>query len=100
MDVIRGFGNLPRITLSGAGKEDDVFIDRLNYKYTTAVLFISSISITIKILQSDHIQCWVAHISCDIHFIFNFIFYFVIFFKGASNSIKIRTLYKCLLLDQ
>lgn len=62
MDIIRGFANLPKITLSTCGRDDDVFIDRLNYKYTTTILFISSITITIKILQSDHIQCWVPAI--------------------------------------
>lgn len=62
MDIIRGFANLPKITLSTCGRDDDVFIDRLNYKYTTSILFISSLTITIKILQSDHIQCWVPAI--------------------------------------
>lgn len=62
MEIIRGFANLPRITLSTCGRDDDVFVDRLNYKYTTLVLFVSSLTITIKILQSDHIQCWVPAI--------------------------------------
>ena len=60
MEIIRGFANLPKITLSTCGRDDDVFIDRLNYKYTTLILFVSSLTITIKILQSDHIQCWVG----------------------------------------
>lgn len=59
MEIIRGFANLPKITLSTCGRDDDVFADRLNYKYTTLILFVSSLTITIKILQSDHIQCWV-----------------------------------------
>ena len=59
MEIIRGFSSLPKITLSTCGRDDDVFIDRLNYKYTTMVLFVSSLTITVKILQSDHIQCWV-----------------------------------------
>ena len=59
MEIIRGFANLPKITLSTCGRDDDVFIDRLNYKYTTSILFVSSLTITVKILQSDHIQCWV-----------------------------------------
>ena len=59
MEIVRGFANLPKITLSTCGRDDDVFIDRLNYKYTTTILFVSSITITVKILQSDHIHCWV-----------------------------------------
>lgn len=59
MEIIRGFANLPKITLSTCGRDDDVFADRLNYKYTTLILFVSSLTITVKILQSDHIQCWV-----------------------------------------
>lgn len=62
MEIIRGFANLPKIALSTCGRDDDVFVDRLNYKYTTTILFVSSITITIKILQSDHIQCWVPAI--------------------------------------
>lgn len=62
MEIVRGFANLPKITLSTCGRDDDVFIDRLNYKYTTTILFVSSITITVKILQSDHIQCWVPAI--------------------------------------
>ena len=62
MEIIRGFANLPKITLSTCGRDDDVFVDRLNYKYTTTILFVSSLTITIKILQSDHIQCWVPAI--------------------------------------
>ena len=62
MEIIRGFANLPKITLSTCGRDDDVFIDRLNYKYTTLILFVSSLTITVKILQSDHIQCWVPAI--------------------------------------
>ena len=62
MEIIRGFANLPKVTLSTCGRDDDVFVDRLNYKYTTLVLFISSLTITVKILQSDHIQCWVPAI--------------------------------------
>ena len=49
-----------QITLSTSGRDDDVFIDRLNYKYSTLILFVSSLTITVKILQSDHIQCWVS----------------------------------------
>ena len=63
MEIIRGFANLPKITLSTCGKDDDVFVDRLNYKYTTLILFVSSITITVKILQSDHIQCWVIYLK-------------------------------------
>ncbi|CAF0738406.1 unnamed protein product [Brachionus calyciflorus] len=62
MEIIRGFANLPKITLSTCGRDDDVFVDRLNYKYTTLILFVSSLTITVKILQSDHIQCWVPAI--------------------------------------
>ena len=62
MEIIRGFANLPKITLSTCGRDDDVFVDRLNYKYSTLILFVSSITITIKVLQSDHIQCWVPAI--------------------------------------
>jgi hypothetical protein len=62
MEIVRGFANLPKIALSTCGRDDDVFVDRLNYKYTTTILFVSSITITIKILQSDHIQCWVPAI--------------------------------------
>ena len=59
MDIIRGFATLPKISLPVGGRDDDVFSDRLNYKYTSFVLIISSFIITYKILQNDHIQCWV-----------------------------------------
>jgi hypothetical protein len=68
MEIIRGFANLPKITLSTCGKDDDVFVDRLNYKYTTLILFVSSITITVKILQSDHIQCWVCKCFINIKY--------------------------------
>ena len=68
MEIIRGFSSLPKITLSTCGRDDDVFIDRLNYKYTTMVLFVSSLTITVKILQSDHIQCWVREKKLFIFF--------------------------------
>ena len=59
MDIIRGFATLPKIALPVGGRDDDVFSDRLNYKYTSFILIISSFTITYKILQYDHIQCWV-----------------------------------------
>lgn len=62
MDIIRGFATLPKISLPVGGRDDDVFSDRLNYKYTSFVLIISSFIITYKILQNDHIQCWVPAI--------------------------------------
>jgi len=62
MDIIRGFSTLPKVSLPVGGRDDDVFADRLNYKYTTVFLIVSSFTITYKILQSDHIQCWVPAI--------------------------------------
>ena len=62
MDIIRGFATLPKVSLPVGGRDDDVFSDRLNYKYTSFVLIISSFIITYKILQYDHIQCWVPAI--------------------------------------
>jgi hypothetical protein len=59
MDIISGFRTLPKIALPVGGRDDDVFTDRLNYKYTTFILIIASFTITFKVLQYDHIQCWV-----------------------------------------
>lgn len=60
MEILRGFSSLPKISLPVGGRDDDVFADRLNYKYTTSILIVSSFVITYKILQYDHIQCWVC----------------------------------------
>ena len=66
MDIFSGFANLPKISLPVGGRDDDVFSDRLNYKYTSFILIISSFMVTYKILQSDHIQCWVR--ACIVFF--------------------------------
>jgi hypothetical protein len=59
MDIFNGLAHLPKISLPVGGRDDDVFADRLNYKYTSFILIISGFTITYKILQYDHIQCWV-----------------------------------------
>ena len=94
MEIVRGFANLPKITLSTCGRDDDVFIDRLNYKYTTMILFISSITITVKILQADHIQCWVIGIFCSIFNWHTFYFYWVSEFESKDYSEEFKIYFK------
>jgi hypothetical protein len=35
MEIFSGFANLPKISLPVVGRNDDLFSERLNYKYTS-----------------------------------------------------------------
>ena len=59
MELFSGFANLPKISLPVGGRDDDLFSDRLNYKYTSFILIMSSFIVTYKIFEFNHIQCWV-----------------------------------------
>jgi hypothetical protein len=52
-------------------KSDDDFSDRLNYRYTVALLILFSIILTTKQYGSEVIKCWVpAHFTCKVNFNF------------------------------
>ena len=55
MDLLNAFYRLPSISYLGV-RRDDNFADRLNYKYTVAILIFFSIVIASKQFSSDPIQ--------------------------------------------
>jgi hypothetical protein len=63
MDVLALANRLPSIIFGS--KSDDDFSDRLNYRYTVALLVIFSVIITTRQFGSEVIKCWVpAHFTC------------------------------------
>lgn len=55
MDILNAFHRLPPISHFGIRRDDD-FADRLNYKYTVALLIFFSIVVASKQFSNDHIQ--------------------------------------------
>ena len=67
MDVISLANRLPQMVFGT--KSDDDFSDRLNYRYTVALLILFSIILTTRQYGSEVIKCWVpAHFTCKLVF--------------------------------
>jgi hypothetical protein len=60
MEIFSGFANLPKISLPVGGRDDDLFSERLDYKYTSFILIMSSFIATYKIFKFNDLQCLVT----------------------------------------
>ena len=63
MDVVGLASKVPSMIFGT--KSDDDFSDRLNYRYTVALLIAFSFILTTRQYGSEVIKCWVpAHFTC------------------------------------
>ena len=58
MDVLALATRIPNMVFGA--KSDDDFSDRLNYRYTVALLILFSIILTTRQFGSEVIKCWVS----------------------------------------
>jgi hypothetical protein len=58
MDILSVVTRVP-ILFFGVERNDDDFADRINYKYTVAVLVIFAIIVTNRQFGTKQIHCWI-----------------------------------------
>ena len=58
MDILSMVTRVP-ILVFGVERNDDDFADRINYKYTVAVLVIFAIIVTNRQFGTKQIHCWI-----------------------------------------
>lgn len=67
MDVLALSRRIPLLGFFGATASDDDFADRLNYKYTVAILVVFAFIVTNKHFGHNQINCWVPGKTDIIH---------------------------------
>ena len=79
MDILALVSRVPFLVFGSVDRNDDDFADRMNYKYTVAVLVIFAIIVTNRQFGQKQIHCWIPAYFTSI-----FNFNFLIFTKSST----------------